>query len=309
MEKRNKATNKDFTQYPIDPSAPFIKGKKYSASKGEQDTHKAQESGELVPKSNDIKFFIENEKSIQPVIANIISFIGVMVSAILFYYTYLLFTETKKATKSAQESAEAARNTFYEQKINDSIMRGRDSANAKFDSINTSKRFSFDSLTLQNQINEFIKLNSPLLQLDSIFFNNLVINENLSYHIQIISTGTTPIEIIKIASIVKIDSVKISVDGFRDKSLFRRENVFVNSNHPYQNNFESGAFLIKERYDMFVNNKFNFYVRVEIEYKNTLTGNFFMYKFQVQFKSRKEENGKIYGQLIENTNIPIIKKE
>lgn len=112
MEEPKPNENTNETQYPIDPSAPIIEENIGSKSKEEKDSNETNKPHQIQPETEKVVVVIDKEKTIQPKIANIISFLGVGVSAALFYFTFLLFTETQKSTGAAIQMAKIADSSF-----------------------------------------------------------------------------------------------------------------------------------------------------------------------------------------------------
>jgi len=122
------------------------------------------------------KVIVIQEKSKQPLIANIIAFLAVLISGFLFYYTFQLFKETQHATAISAISAKAATDAVAEQKKMDSFSIDAQQKSSYQDSINQDQNFKISENALQVQINslkqtqiDFENENRPILTL-SLFY-------------------------------------------------------------------------------------------------------------------------------------------
>lgn len=88
---------------------------------GDSETNEDDLPEPQLRKSKTENIIVIRDKSKQPLIANLIAAGAVLISGFLFYFTYQLYRETKKATTNSETSANAATNAVAEQKRMDSF--------------------------------------------------------------------------------------------------------------------------------------------------------------------------------------------
>lgn len=134
MEEEQKEESQDKASDPGKPSATI--GNEDVKTNAKEEKSQEETHNVASPQNTPINIIIPEDKrkeSKQPLIANIIASIAVLVSGLLFIYTYRLF----QATKAATDIADSA---FVEVKKNDSLASIKDSIS-----------FSHDSISLKEQ--------------------------------------------------------------------------------------------------------------------------------------------------------------
>lgn len=148
--------------------------------------------------------------------ANWISIGNFILAIAIFIVTYFLFRETQKSTNAATKAANAAENTYREQKFNDSITRRIDSINSIVNDINERKRFELDSINreMQNksvatQINslqevqkEFVIANRPFITITNINIDTSFTNNVITCSLNFENKGNFPGKVLSISSLI-----------------------------------------------------------------------------------------------------------
>ena len=122
---------------------------------------------------------------------DIIAIVAVLISAILFVITLETFQQTKQSVDIAGRAMENAR-------LNDSIVRYRDSVKSYLDSTEESKKFTIDCTATQTQINALI-LSSKQFEISNMAFvtigNPRIVLDSNKIVFDIYSIGKFPIEL------------------------------------------------------------------------------------------------------------------
>jgi uncharacterized FlaG/YvyC family protein len=136
---------------------------------------------------------------------------GVFIGIFVAFYTFALFNETQKSTKAAIDSAEAAQNTYKQQRVTDSITRYNENIKSIADSINTAKRFELDSISreLQNKTlaaqiqsieetqKQFETSNEPYLQYTDPEPPKLEAGKTFDLILKLVNLGKYPVKVIE----------------------------------------------------------------------------------------------------------------
>ncbi|MBI2275362.1 MAG: hypothetical protein HYU70_16325 [Bacteroidetes bacterium] len=140
------------TNQPIADAAQVVSDSVNAIPEQETSTQENNERTQIVPEP--IKVIIDGDKrkSTAPRIANIIAAVSVIISAIMFVYTFRLFNETKRANNIADSNYHLAKTAF--ESSDKSSKDNYDLANRSFESSNedAKKRFKIDSGILKAQI-------------------------------------------------------------------------------------------------------------------------------------------------------------
>jgi hypothetical protein len=175
------------------------------------------------------KIIVIQDKSKQPLIANIIALMAVIISGFLFYYTYQLFNETQKATAASQTSADAATNAVAEQKKMDSFSIDTQQNSSYQDSVNQDKNFRISQNALQIQINslkqaqvDFENENRAVVTISMFYYSqkdikNNIVNMRFSYF----NIGKFPAKNIFLLSSMGIGSDTMHIINSTTKTNFQ----------------------------------------------------------------------------------------
>jgi len=198
-------------QEPKNPDTPLSSSKRQDAKREEQPQHEADRSS--TPQQEPVQVVIQKQPNNNWTIANLIAFIAVIVSGLLFYFTYRLFEQASIQSTAATKSATAAENTVevYRKMLAEShsydinSLAKQDSA---FKSNNKSAKDNFDlqKQFLKGQRNlvaaqmksieeaqiEFENANKPYIYYNS--FKSDTFRDQVSPHIKLIikNFGKTP---------------------------------------------------------------------------------------------------------------------
>src|ERR1700733_2608888 len=96
-------------QEPKNSNAPFSSAEREDAQSEEKPQNKAD--GGSAPQEEPYKVIIKKQPRNNWTIANLIAFISVIVSGLLFYFTYQLFKQASIQSTAATKSANAAEST------------------------------------------------------------------------------------------------------------------------------------------------------------------------------------------------------
>lgn len=172
--------------------------------------------------------------------------IGVVVNIVVAVVTLFLFAQTKKATDAAVRSANTADSTFKE----------------------TQK--------------QFMKLNQPKLQLDTIFFLKFKAGQAIVYRVKVINTSSADVEIIRYCNAAVFRVRRIFEDVFSDCPPQEELPIYVNSNFPFTSDVITNRVMSQGENDYLMRNKISFYIKGRIEYRNTIDDHHYYYNFQIQ---------------------------
>lgn len=212
-------------------------------------------------------------------------FAGVIIGTFVAGFTIALFFQTKKSTDAAIKAANAADNTYKEQRFNDGVLRRRDSINAIANEDNERRRFSLDSTSTQAQIQsikeaqkQFEVENEPYLQIEVTSIDTPFLKgKPISIKYDIKNLKINPVKIIIDKGAFEItDARPDKFDVFKKKSKGANFNVYTTKESPYK----TGGILPTEArvFNAVAGGKSSVFILNDIEYIDLLSSKKRFYK-------------------------------
>lgn len=292
MENEQEQKNQEETNKPIEPPVLANDEAINAIPETTQNSQDTEKSTSIQDEPEKIIVIKEESNSNQPLIANIIAAIGVLVSIVMFIYTYLLFTETQKSTKAAIKSADAAELAVMEQIKNDSINKINESIKSRNDSVNTYKRFQLDSASIQAQIDYFNEIkkqfeieNRPFVQLGDFKLNPFQrVNNQIVFPIKfrVVNFGKLPAQILEVNYDNFFMGDKDAIDSVDAYNIKYKTNYNVTIGNVADGGMEIDATIIIEEdwvYDKIQKGEWNYFLFGNIKYICPTTKKFYLYKF------------------------------
>lgn len=159
-------------------------------------------------------------------------------------------------------------------------------------------------------LREYKATNIPRLQVDSLnIISGLIIGEYIFYNIKIINTNSTDVEIVEEGFHSSFGTKPISDKQFYKEVTIVEKNIYANDKTPYRNNIQIDKPLSEEEYNAFIGNFVSLYIKGHMKYRNTVTNDTYIFKFQEKMDYRKKDDN-IYSLPLpkETKNIKIEKK-
>ncbi len=252
----------------------------------------ASNASEIPNKLYNIIIHEDKRKDRVGTISNIISGFATIVAAVTFFFTYLLFKETRRATDAAIRSVSISESALKLQKINDSINFAEYRLASVMDSINTVKRFKIDSASLQgqiaslNQVNKIFQIdNEPYLEIQDPVIDTIHVGHDISWKYFVRNLGK---------SIVKEDSIAYGAHYIRAENY----NDFVANPFKYIPKFDMKKTFI------YVNSQIPQYTSAWLHYPDEL----FSTRNILDIKERKAIVF-LYGRIVYTSSILKRKRE
>jgi hypothetical protein len=205
-----------------------------------------------------------------------------IVTIVLAIATYLLYRQASEDSKIAQQSAisakrsaNAAENTFKEQKYVDSIRRRSDSIKNRVDSLINANRFNLDSINMSAQINSFKQTqsdfeieNRPFLVSSNIILDTSFTNNIISIKYEIINVGKFPAKVSYMAAKINygIDTSHLFIN--EDKWAVRPSKEYLPNSGKV-----SGVVTIQSNPDyirLFRRNNIHIYLYFNLQYHSSV---------------------------------------
>lgn len=287
-ENNNTQPNQSETANPNQPIAdttPIVSDNVNAIPEQETTAQQTNETSQVV--SEPIKVIIDsdNRKSSAARIANIIAAVSVIISGVMFYYTFRLFSETQRANNIADSNYHLAKAAF--ESSDKSVKANYDLAKRSFENSNedAKKRFKIDSANLKAQaifltenIKQFEVANRPFAQITNVRINTLMPWKKLYISYDVVNYGKLPAKVLtgrfrydlalKNENESFIDSILPTINY---QQMGNTINLIISGNSIINERFVSNQNITAWQYSKLVNGDAYIYFNGKIRYMNFVT--------------------------------------
>lgn len=234
----------------------------------------------------------DKRKNTQAAISNIISGIAVLLAASAFYYTYLLFGETKRANKTSKDALELAQQQYVQNQKDNVNAQARQATKDSSSTVNNRKKFILDSTTTQAQIDalnesrkQFTVANKPYLQVDNIRLDTFQVNKEITISFDVKNLGNYPVKIIEnknglATKVVPPDTINSAYQTGNSNYT----SPIITKDNPATIILTDNRVLTNDRFNLVSNGYWWIYCYGDIKYKNLITGTVETYSYMFKVK-------------------------
>ncbi|MES2794803.1 MAG: hypothetical protein V4683_02500 [Bacteroidota bacterium] len=255
----------------------------------------------------------DKSKDNNPVIANILSGLALVLAAFVFGFTYLLFEETKSANKISKDALKLSREQFEQSRIKDSEnalentkANSRDSLRYVISLLNDKKRFKLDSISTRTQIEsvlhqiktlketqkEFELESRPYIQIFNANLDTFEIGKRTYISYAVINVGKFPAKIISnqggLAYSITEDSSTIFKE-FDKQYLIQGYEGIAAHNSILNANGVADEVLTEKIYNQVKTGYKAVYMYGKIKYISDLTNDVYEYIYEFKFNINPKE--------------------